>query len=91
MANTNQHIYLSHMHSISHFVPKVIWSSETQWALVKVPITDLSSQRLTYNEDVPYAYYNQFPYSSDKGTLSCLRAHQLKFNEARKSSYLLRT
>lgn len=51
------------------------------WALVKVPNTDLSVNRLSFCKDAPYAYYNQFPYSPYKGLSACLRIHQLKFNE----------
>ena len=59
---------------------RAVTASET-WALVKVPITDLTSKDLTYFEDLPYAYYHKFPYSPEGGTNQCLRLHQLKFNE----------
>ena len=51
------------------------------WALVKVPSTDLSLGRLSRCQSSPYTYYNEFPYAPDKGPASCLRFHQLKFNE----------
>ncbi len=55
--------------------------TDETWALVKVPSTDLSLGRLSRSQSSPYAYYNGFPCAPNKGPSSCLRFHQLKFNE----------
>ncbi len=58
-----------------------IYASEEIWAVVKVPVTDLSVEKLTHFKDSSSTYYNKFPYSPEIGRLSCARSHQLKCNE----------
>lgn len=50
-------------------------------ALVKIPVVDVAGQSLkAYGKDI-LSCYNFFPLAPDKGSSSCLRLHQLLFNQ----------
>lgn len=81
MINTTYYPFFTTLALFLQLIGNALCASE-QWAVVKVPVTDVSGKELVLSENTPYyAYYNAFPYSPDKGTDSCCRVHQLKFNE----------